>query len=202
MKPVESEEEGEKIKITRALRRVWIYITVEITFTMVWIFASTLSLVYYIMEVYRGNLLRIGLVEASISLATIAGTYITDRISVSKSFRAFKIGTIITILWLLIVMLSPPFIFILLAFYIGRLGDTITFIFKRNWYYEIVSDEEIALIEGSIESVRKALYIASPLLCGIVANIDPKLPYMFGLVFMIILLILYEVARKLSIKSS
>jgi len=99
-------------------------------------------------------------------------------------------------------MLSPPFIFILLAFYIGRLGDTITFIFKRNWYYEIVSDEEIALIEGSIESVRKALYIASPLLCGIVANIDPKLPSMFGLVFMIILLILYEVARKLSIKSS
>jgi len=90
MKPVESKEEGEKIKITRALRRVWIYITVEITFTMVWIFASTLSLVYYIMEVYRGNLLHIGLVEASISLATIAGTYITDRISVSKSFRAFK----------------------------------------------------------------------------------------------------------------
>jgi len=192
---VERKDEKVEVSLSKVYSRLKLYLVIEIVFTLAWSIAPTLALVYYIIEVYGGNLLHIALVEASISLATVTATYIVDRISEEKSFEALQMGTLLVVFWVLSMVLSLPFIFLLAMFYIARLGDTIVYVFKKKWYFSLISEKEVAMVEGSLRSLKTAIWVLSPLVAGALAYINPRLPYLVSLALFILLIVLYGVAK-------
>jgi len=195
VKIAEKEREEIKISLSEVYGRLKLYLSIEIVFTLAWSIAPTLALVYYVIEVYKGNLLHVALIEASISLATVTATYIVDKISEEKSFEALQVGTLLVVFWVLSMVFSLPFIFLLAMFYIARLGDTMVYVFKKKWYFSLISEKEVAMVEGSLRSLKTAIWVLSPSIAGALAYINPRFPYLMSLVLFILLIVLYGIAR-------
>ena len=190
---VPSKAEEEVVEEPRWLR---LYVLAELVFTLAWSLAPTLSLVYYVVEVYEGGLLHIALIEVSISSATILATFIAERIERGEGHRVLQAGTLLTTLGIVGVVAAPSFPLLLLAFHIVRLGDALVFIFKRMWLYELVPARKAALVPSYIAALREALSLASPMIASSLSMIDPRAPYTASLTLFILLLIIYRRSRE------
>ena len=199
VKPVIVTREEEP-KRRQSLRRYWerykYYVVAEVLFTIAWSLAPSLALVYYVVEWLHGNLFHVALLEASISTATLTGTWITDRLGSKRPFEYLSIGTLIASLGLAAMILSDIFYIALAAVYILRIGDAIVFVYKRSWLYRIMSREEASIVSAALSSIRRIIRISSPLLVGILATLDPRMPYIGCMVFLLLTIPIYILTSR------
>ncbi len=196
-KPVvlEAEEEEEEEK-GGAWERYKLYVAVDALFITAWSLAPSLALVYLVMERFGGNMFHVALAEASISLATLSSLPLADRIPSSRAFEALQAATLLTVAGLSAVVLSSSFPALLVAVYVVRFGDALVFVFKRAWLFSIMGRKEASMASAALSSLRRVLGVASPLLAGALATLDPRMPYVACLALLAATIPLYGVAGR------
>ena len=177
-------------------RRYRYYIIADILFATAWSLAPSVALVYYVMEWLKGNMFHVALIEAAISTATLTGTWLIDRVSEGKAFRALQVGTAVAVAGLATMTLTKLFVLVLAAAYVLRLGDTFIFIFKRSWLFSIMGKAEASKVSAALSSLRRGISVASPAVAGALAYLDPRAPYIACLVLLALTIPIYSAASK------
>lgn len=103
---------------------------IYILYVLGWRLVPSFTMVNLILGKYEGNLLHVGIVEASISLATVTATYISGKLLSSAGLKAMTISTLVVMSSLAVVYLTPPFAFLAATAYMLRMGDALWFIFS------------------------------------------------------------------------
>jgi len=187
-------------QVKGSLRDYWkrykYYVIADVLFITAWSLAPGLALVYFVMEWLGGNMFHIALIEAVISTATLTGTWIVDRISENKAFKALQAGTLVTITGLALMISAKSFILVLIASYIVRMGDSLVFVFKRTWLFSIMSKLEASKASATLSSIRRVISIVSPTLVGGLAYLDPRAPYIACLILLASTIPIYMVASR------
>ncbi len=166
----------------------------EALITLAWSMAPEIVLLNYIINVLGMTLFEVMLVEASVSIGTIAATYLAERIPKDKGFKAMGLGYILIALWAVIMMLNPPISLVLLAYFIGRFGDALAFPFYRAWIFSKIPKEKASSLLSALSSYRKIIALVTPVLAGFLAAVKPTLPYSLSFTLFLItslLLIIY-----------
>lgn len=136
-----------------------------------------------------------------IAFSLIAGavfaTYISERISSTHRFKVISLSYVFTTLWALTMFLSPNFIAILLAYFIAEFGHTLAFPFYRSWLFSKIPREKASSLLAGISSFDRTIGIVTPLLAGLLASLNPTLPYLASLLlFMATIPILLSMEKK------
>ena len=178
-------------------RVLLLYVVSDILFITGWSLAPSLALVYLVVEKYGGTLLHVTLAEASISLATIAGTCVEERIRRLSGYALLFLGTLVEALALAGIVFSPPAIaYLLVLAFVLRLGDTLVFIGRREWLFKSISREEASLVSSFVSAIRRGTGIASGLAAGFLASLSPVAPYAACLALLILTLPVYAAAQR------
>lgn len=189
------EEPGEKEE-KEGWRKYSVFLAAEALFAAAWSLAPSLALVYLVAERYGGNMFHIALAEASISLATLVGAEITDRVRVEKAFKALQAGTLVTLAGIAALILGDTLPLLLAGAFTTRLGDTVVFVFKRTWLFGLMGRREASMITAYLSSFRRVISLLSPLLAGLLAYLDPRTPYLACLLLLASTIPIYAYAQR------
>lgn len=206
-KPVILEKEaGEAGGAEGGLREYWrryrYYVLADVLFIAAWNLAPRLALVYYVMEWLRGNMFHVAVLEATISTATLTGTWLVDRVKEDSTFKAMMAGATVTATGLGALILTRDFVLALTAAYVMRLGDTFVFVFKRTWLFRIMGRAEASKVSAALSSIRRGISAVSPALAGALAYLDPRTPYAACLALMLATIPVYAAASRAARGSS
>jgi len=193
LKPVTLSEESEEKEdggfiedvksVALALKgKLKLYFLSSMLYLLAWSFLPSFVTVNFIVEEYGGTLFHVSLFESAISLASIASMKLCEHIPESRAFQALMGSALSVTATTLLISLRPSFpILVLLAFAV-RMGDATWFLFNRNWFFKLISKEEAALVSSAVSTLRSGFSLLLPALTGLLANFDPKLPYMVGFI--------------------
>lgn len=169
---------------------------IEALFSLAWALAPEIVLLNYVIFKLNKTLFEVMLVEGVISLATILATYVSERIPKERGFRTISVGMFLISFYALIMSLSLPFAFVLVAYFIGRFGDSLSFPFYRSWVFSLIPDEKVSEFHSALASYRKIINLFTPLVAGFLASIKPTLPYFVSLILFVLLSMLFLYAEK------
>ena len=191
----------ERIKIERFTFRIdkefKLILLIEALSTLAWSLAPNIVLLNYIVNYLGYTLFEVMVVEAAISLGAILATYVTERIKGRYRYQMIGLGYGFITLWALLMVLNPPLIIVVLAYFISKFGDTLAFPYYRAWLFSKVPANKASSVFAAISSYRRIIVLVSPFLAGFLASIYPSLPYLFSLpLFGSITLILLMISRK------
>jgi len=176
-----------RVRVDRDLR---LLLVLESLVVLGWSLAPGIVLLYYVVEVLGYTLFEVMLVEAGVSLASIAATYASDMIPRTRRFQAVALGYTLITLATGIMILAPPLPVVILAYAAARFGDTLSFPHYRAWLYEKIPREKSASLFAAISSLRRLIALASPAIAGALATLAPTLPYLASLTVFIIVVAL------------
>ncbi|WFO74705.1 MFS transporter [Desulfurococcaceae archaeon MEX13E-LK6-19] len=174
-------------------REFKIILVIEALMIIAWALAPEIVLLNYIVNKLGLTLFEVMVVEAAISIGAIAATFVSERISSTNRFKAMAFGYLLVTLWALIMYLAPLLPMVVIAYLIGRFGETLAFPFYRSWLFSKIPSEKAASILSAISSYRRIIILFTPAIAGYLAYISPTLPYLASLVFFmsIIFILLY-----------
>ena len=150
-----------------------------------WIFIPSFTWINFILEKYKGNLFYIAIVESSISLASVTATYISKIFPEKKSFEAMIISIVLVIISLTLISISPSFLILVLLSYALRVGDALWFIYSKTWLYHSIEKRDATEVMATISSINRGIELVSPLFAGLLSQINPSLPFLTGLIFIL-----------------
>ncbi len=162
-----------------------------------WSLAPEIVLLNYIVNVLGYTLFEAMVVEAAVSVGAILATYVTERIGKQYRYEMIGLGYGLITLWALLMVLNPPLILVIIAYFICRFGDTLAFPYYRAWIFSKIPREKASSLFAALSSYRRLIVLSSPLLAGLLASINPLLPYLASLpLFASITIILLAKTRK------
>ncbi|ACS33663.1 MFS transporter [Thermococcus gammatolerans] len=161
-------------------------IAFETLFTLAWFLAPEIVLINYVVFVLHKTVFEVTLIACASSLASIIGTYASERVPKGKGFQAIGVGMLINAFYALVMALSPPFWLALVVYAVGDFGNTFWFPFYRSWMFKLIPKEKASEFHAAISSYRKLFGLFAPFVAGALASIHPTLPYAvsFGLFLM------------------
>ncbi|MCD6524682.1 MAG: MFS transporter [Thermococcus sp.] len=169
----------------------------EALLTLAWELAPELVLINYVVFVLHKTVFEVTLIACASSLASIIGTYASERIPKDKGFQAIGLGMFINAFYALVMALSPPFWLALAVYALGDFGSTLWFPFYRSWMFKIIPKDRSSEFHAAISSYRKLLGLFTPAIAGALASIHATLPYGASLVlFLIAGAMFWVMARK------
>ncbi|ASJ00423.1 MFS transporter [Thermococcus gorgonarius] len=158
----------------------------EALLTLAWALAPEIVLINYVVFTLRKTVFEVTLVAVASSLASILGTYASERVPKGKGFRAIAFGMLLNAFYALIMALSPPFWIVLAVYALGDFGTTFWFPFYRAWMFKLIPKERASEFHAAISSYRKVIGIVAPFIAGALASIHATLPYVFSLAFFLL----------------
>ncbi|AHL22735.1 MFS transporter [Thermococcus nautili] len=169
----------------------------EALLTLAWSLAPEIVLINYVVFVLHKTVFEVTLIACASSLASIIGTYASERVPKGKGFQAIGAGMLINAFYALVMALSPPFWLALLVYAVGDFGSTFWFPFYRSWMFKLIPKEKASEFHSAISSYRKLLALFTPFVAGALASLHPTLPYAvsFGL-FLLAGAMFWWLARK------
>ncbi len=167
--------------VFRIDREFKIILVIEALLTIGWSLAPEFVILNYIVNVLGLTLFEVMLIEAAISLGAIAATYVSERIERKHMFKAMGLGYTLLIIWAAIMYIGPSLPLAILAYFIGRFGETLSFPFHRSWILRKIPRDKVASILAAISSYRRIIVLTTPFIAGLLATIQPTLPYLVSL---------------------
>ncbi len=155
-------------------------------------------LVNYVFRTMGGGIFEIMVVEAGISIGSIAASYISERIEKKHGFKVMSFGTVLTLIWAGIMFIGPSFPVVIAAYIVQEFGHTLKFPFYRSWIFKNVPSDRSSEIFGGISSVKKVLGIFTPLIAGFLASRSSVLPYGVSFILLGLLCISYFYVERFS----
>lgn len=172
-------------------------LTFEALLTLAWELAPEIVLINYVVFVLKKTVFEVTLIACATSIASIIGTYASERIPKGKGFKAIGLGMFINAFYALAMALSPPFWLALAVYALGDFGNTLWFPFYRSWTFKLIPKEKASEFHAAISSYRKLLGLFTPAIAGALASIHATLPYGASLVlFLIAGAMFWVLARK------
>ncbi len=143
-------------------------------------------LINYIVFMLHKTVFEVTLVAVASSLASILGTYASERVPKGKGFQAIAFGMFLNAFNVFIMALSPPLWAVLAAYTVGNFGDTLWFPFYRSWMFKLIPKERASEFHAAISSYRKVIGIVAPFIAGFLASVHATLPYAASLTFFLL----------------
>lgn len=169
----------------------------EALLTLAWSLAPEIVLINYVVFVLHKTVFEVTLIACASSLASIIGTYASERVPKEKGFQAIGLGMFINAFYALVMALSPPFWLALAVYALGDFGSTLWFPFYRSWMFKLIPKEKASEFHAAISSYRKLLGLITPFVAGALASVHATLPYEASLVlFLIAGAMFWVLARK------
>lgn len=169
----------------------------EALLTLAWSLAPEIVLINYVIFVLHKTVFEVTLIACATSIASIIGTYASERVPKEKGFQAIGLGMFINAFYALVMALSPPFWVALAVYALGDFGSTLWFPFYRSWMFKLIPKEKASEFHAVISSYRKLLGVFTPAIAGALASIHATLPYGASLVlFLIAGAMFWVLARK------
>ena len=170
----------------------------EALLTAGWGLAPEIVLINYIVFVLHRTVFEVTLITVATSLASIAGTYASERVPKGKGFQAIAFGMFLNAFNVFIMALSPPLWAVLAAYTVGNFGDTLWFPFYRAWMFKLIPREKTSEFHAAISSYRKLIGIVAPFIAGALASLHATLPYAASLAFFILAGVMFGVISRRS----
>ncbi|WP_297069803.1 MFS transporter, partial [Thermococcus sp.] len=170
----------------------------EALLTVGWGLAPDMILINYIVFVLHRTVFEVTLITVATSLASIAGTYASERVPKGKGFQAIAFGMFLNAFNVFIMALSPPLWAVLAAYTVGNFGDTLWFPFYRSWMFKLIPKERASEFHAAISSYRKVIGIVTPLIAGFLASVHATLPYAASLAFFALAGVMFGVLSRRS----
>ncbi|WP_297495538.1 MFS transporter [Thermococcus sp.] len=158
----------------------------EALLTLAWELAPEIVLINYIIFVLHRTVFEVTLVAVVSSLASIIGTYASERVPKGKGFQAIALGMFLNTLYALLMALAPPLWAVLVVHALGDFGNTLWFPFYRAWMFKLIPKERASEFHAAISSYRKVIGIVTPFIAGALASVHATLPYAFSLAFFLL----------------
>jgi hypothetical protein len=149
----------------------------EALLTLAWALAPELVLINYVVFVLHKTVFEVTLIACASSLASIIGTYASERVPKGRGFQAMGAGMLINAIYALVMALSPPFWLALVVYAVGDFGNTFWFPFYRSWMFKLIPKEKASEFHAAISSYRKLLGLFTPFIAGALASVHATLPY-------------------------
>jgi len=170
----------------------------EALLTAGWGLAPDMILINYIVFVLHRTLFEVTLITVATSLASIAGTYASERVPKGKGFQAIAFGMFLNAFNVFIMALSPPLWAVLAAYTVGNFGDTLWFPFYRAWMFRLIPREKTSEFHAAISSYRRVIGIVTPFVAGFLASVHATLPYAASLAFFALAGVMFGVISRRS----
>ncbi len=170
----------------------------EALLTAGWGLAPEIVLINYIVFVLHRTVFEVTLITVATSLASILGTYASERVPKGKGFQAIAFGMFLNAFNVFIMALSPPLWAVLAAYTVGNFGDTLWFPFYRAWMFKLIPREKTSEFHAAISSYRKLIGIVAPFIAGALASLHATLPYAASLAFFILAGVMFGVISRRS----
>jgi len=183
----------------RVDREFKIILLIEALTILAWYLAPEIVLLNYIVNVLGLTLFEVMVVEAAISVGAILATYISERIESKYRFDIIALGYTLIAAWALIMFLKPPFMFVVLAYFMCRFGETLSFPFYRSWLFSKIPANKASSLFAIISSYKRTITLISPLMAGFLAQLNPTLPYLISLILFIMVVIILLVMSKANV---
>ena len=158
----------------------------EALLTLAWELAPEIVLINYVVFVLHKTVFEVTLVAVASSLASILGTYASERVPKEKGFHAIAFGMLLNALYTLLMALSPPLWAVLVVHALGDFGNTFWFPFYRSWTFRLIPKEKASEFHSAISSYRKVMRLFTPFIAGALASVHATLPYAFSLAFFLL----------------
>jgi len=171
-----------------------LFLAVEAIVTLAWELAPGIVLLNYVVFVLHRTVFEVTLIEVVSSLASILGTYASERFPKEKGFQGMSLGMLISALYAVLMMVSPPFWLVVIAYSLDAFGGTFWFPFYRSWMFKLIPKERASEFHAAISSYRKVIGIVTPFIAGALASVHATLPYAFSLAFFLLAGVLLTVA--------
>lgn len=159
------------------------FLVFEALLSLAWNIAPGIVLINYIINSLKKTVFEVTLVSVAMSLATIVGTYVSEKLKKERSFEIMAFGIGIYAFYTLVMSTSPPLWIVIAISALGELGDAIWFPFYRAWMFRMIPREKVSEIHAALSSYRKTIQIFSPFIAGWLASLSPTLPYMASFSF-------------------
>ncbi|WP_456321327.1 MFS transporter [Palaeococcus sp. (in: euryarchaeotes)] len=159
----------------------------EALLTLAWELAPEIVLINYVVFVLKKTIFEVTLIAVASSLASILGTYASERIPKGKGFHAIGTGMMINAFYALVMALSPPFWLVLVIYAVGNFGDTFWFPFYRSWMFKLIPREKASEFHAAITSYRKIIGLVTPFIAGFLASVHATLPYAISFVLFLMI---------------
>lgn len=131
--PLNKEERIESTGFVFRIDREFKYILlIEALTTLAWGLAPSIVFLNYVINVLGKTLFEAMLAEVSVSLGGLIATYITERAGKKHAKKFMVIGFALIALWAFIMLLQPPIIIVIPAYFVMKLGDTLVFPYYRS----------------------------------------------------------------------
>jgi len=170
--------------------------------TLAWGLAPEFILLNYVIFILKKTIFEVMIIEALMSIATIFATYICERIRPNKKFMAIGAGVLLMSVYALIMALSPPLLLVIIAYFIGRFGDSLAFPFYRAWMFSLIPNEKASEIHAALSSYRRIISLIIPLIAGFIANIKATLPYFVSFFLFVFLGVIFLFFKKVKEEKS
>jgi len=154
--------------------------------TLAWELAPEFILINYVVFVLHRTVFEITLIAVASSLASILGTYVSERVPKGRGFQAIAFGMFLNAFYALVMALAPPFWLALVVYAIGDFGNTLWFPFYRAWMFKIIPRERASEFHAAISSYRKVIGLVTPLIAGFLASVHATLPYAASLMLFLV----------------
>ncbi len=175
--------EGFKFKFDREFKAI---LAIEALDTLATRLAPEIVLLNYMIIVLGLTFFDVMIVMASSLIAgSVIATYISEQIDPIHRFKVISLDYILTTIWALIMFLNPNFIAIVIAYFIAEFGHTLAFPFYRSWLFSKIPREKASSLLSAISSYDRLIGIITPFLAGLLASLNPTLPYLVSLVLFI-----------------
>ncbi|AHF80653.1 MFS transporter [Thermococcus paralvinellae] len=169
----------------------------EALLTLAWALAPEIVLINYVVFVLKKTVFEVTLIACASSVASIIGTYASERIPKEKGFQAIGLGMLLNAVYALVMALSPPFWLALAVYALGDFGNTFWFPFYRSWMFKLIPKEKASEFHAAISSYRRLIGLFTPFVAGALASIHSTLPYAASfLLFLIVGVLFIKVKKK------
>ncbi len=176
-------------------------LVIEALITLAWALAPEMVLINYVVNVLGLTFFEVMVVEATVCMAAILASYLSEQIEPRHRFKAIATGYLLISLWALTMTLNPPFTATIAAYFIARFGDVLAFPFYRSWIFSKIPKEKASSLLATLSSYRKLILLTTPTIAGLLAYIKPTLPYLTSLTLFTTASLLLTIYHKLSKKT-
>ncbi|AEH23889.1 Permease, major facilitator superfamily [Pyrococcus yayanosii CH1] len=177
----------------------------EALLTLAWSLAPELVLINYVVFVLKKTVFEVTLIACASSVASVIGTYASERVPKEKGFHVIGLGMLINAFYALVMALAPPFWLALAVYALGDFGNTFWFPFYRSWMFSLIPKERASEFHAAISSYNRLIGLFTPFVAGALASVHATLPYAvsFGL-FLLAggLFVKGQAFRKAKVKNS
>lgn len=156
--------------------RFWKFLVIDSLMALSNSLIPELVLINYVVFKLHKTLFEITLIEVTMSISTIAATYLSDRMKRDQRFMIFLGMTLVSVS-LFLISLGVNFPILVPLYGVIRFGSTVMFPYYRSWMWSFVPPKSSAQVHGALSSLRKIIGMMSPAIAGFLASVGPTFPY-------------------------